>query len=100
VMVNSIESSVFAVTCAGATLSARGAFLPLTGRGRVACAIDASSGLPSVKGTRMPQISLAHAQEQVLGQTPVRKPYTDKTRVAAIGGGARGPHPAREPEPV
>jgi hypothetical protein len=48
----------------------------------------------------MPQLVQAHAQEQVLEQAFTRKPYTDKTRVAAIGGGARGPHPAREPEPV
>ena len=99
-MVNFNESPVLAVTRAGATVPAQGAFLPVADRGRTACAINASPGLSVVKGTGMPPMSQAHVQGQNLGQSPVRKPYTDKTRVAAIGGGARGPHPPREPEPV
>ena len=99
-MVNFVESPVFAVTRAGATLPALGAFLPAAGEGRVACATAASRGLSTVQGTVMPPMSQAHVQGQILGRTLTRKPYTDKTRVAAIGGGARGPHPAREPEPV
>jgi len=98
-MANFIESPVFAVTRAGATLPVRGVFLTVPDGGRIACATAASPGLSAVKGTGMPQLSQAHGQDQILGQT-TRKPYTDKTRVAAIGGGARGPHPAREPEPV
>jgi hypothetical protein len=99
-MANVIESPVFAVTRAGATLPVSGAFLPVPDRGRTACARITGTGLSAIKGTGMPSLSPAHVQDQILGQTPTRKPYTDKTRVAAIGGGARGPHPAREPEPV
>jgi hypothetical protein len=48
----------------------------------------------------MPCVSPAHVQKLVFGQASTRNPYTDKTRAAAIGGGAKGPHPLREPEPV
>ena len=48
----------------------------------------------------MSWISLVQVQKLVFGPTPTRNPYTDKTRAAAIGGGAKGPHPLREPEPV
>lgn len=96
-MSNFIESSPFAVTRAGATLPARGAFLPGVDGGHVVCT---TPGLQVVQGTRMPRISLAQAQKLVFGPTPTRNPYTDKTRAAAIGGGAKGPHPWREPEPV
>ena len=85
------------MTRAGATLPARGAFLPGVGGGHV---VRTTPGLWVVQGTRMPQISLAQAQKLVFGPTPTRNPYTDKTRAAAIGGGAKGPHPFREPEPV
>lgn len=96
-MSNFIESSQLAVTRAGATLPARGAFLPGVSRAHVVCT---APGLSGAKGTRMPQISLAQAQKLVFGPTPTRNPYTNKTRAAAIGGGAKGPHPLREPEPV
>ena len=99
-MANVIESPVFAPTRAGATLPVPGAFLPVPDGGRIACAAIASTGLSTTKGTGMPTLRAAHVRDQVLCQTPTRNPYTDKTRVAAIGGGARGPHPAREPEPV
>ncbi len=99
-MANFIESPVFAVTRAGVTLPITGAFLPVAGTGRIACAMATSTGPSAVKGTAMPQLSTAHVQDQLLGQMAIRNPYTDKTRAAAIGGGARGPHPAREPEPV
>jgi hypothetical protein len=97
-MVNFIESSAHAVTRAGATLPTRRAFLPVAGRGHVVCAT--MRGLPGVKGTRMPRISLTQAQKLVFGPTPIRNPYTDKARAAAVGGGAKGPHPLREPGPV
>jgi hypothetical protein len=100
VMSNRNESPVFAVTRAGVTLPMTGAFLPVAGSGRAACAAAACSGLFTGKGTGMPQLGTAHVQDQLLGQMAIRNPYTDKTRAAAIGGGARGPHPAREPEPV
>jgi hypothetical protein len=96
-MENFTESAACAMTRGGATLPARGAFLPGVGRGHVVCA---TPGLPGVKGTRMPWISLVQAQKLVFEPTPTRNPYTDKTRAAAIGGGAKGPHPLREPEPV
>jgi len=99
-MANCIESPVFAVTRAGATLPPPGAVLPGAGSGLIACAVVATTGPSAAKGTGMPALSLAHAQEQVFGQASVRKPYTDKIRVAVTGGGAWGPHPAREPEPV
>jgi hypothetical protein len=100
VMINCNESPVFALMRAGVTLPRPGAFLPVAGSRRVACAMATSRGLSAVKGIAVPPLSQAHAQEKVFGQTPIRKPYTDKTRVAALGGGARGPHLAREPEPV
>jgi hypothetical protein len=96
-MSNFIESATCAMTRAGATLPARGAFLPVVGGGHV---VHTTPGLPGVKGTRMPWISQAQVQKLAFGPTPTRNPYTDKTRAAAIGGGAKGPHPWREPEPV
>lgn len=96
-MSNLVESAACAMTCAGAALPARSAFLPGVGGGHVVRTVP---GLQVVQGTRMPQISLAQAQKLVFGPTPTRNPYTDKTRAAAIGGGAKGPHPWREPEPV
>lgn len=96
-MSNFIEFPPSAVTRAVATLPTRSAFLPGVGRGHV---VRTTPGLWVVQGTRMPQISLAQAQKLVFGPTPTRNPYTDKTRAAAIGGGAKGPHPFREPEPV
>jgi hypothetical protein len=97
-MANFIESPVRALMRAGATLPTRCAFLPVAGGGHVVCAT--TPGLSAVKGTRMPQISLAQAQKLVFGPTPIRNPYTDKTRAAAVGGGAKGPHPLREPGPA
>ena len=94
------ESPVFAVTRAGMTLPTPGAFLPVAGKGRAACATSASSGLSAVKGTAMPQLSQAHAEKPIFGQALTRKPYTDQIRVTALGGGAKGPHPVREPGPV
>jgi hypothetical protein len=96
-MVNFIESAACVMTRAGATVPARSAFLPGVGGGHVVCA---TPGLPGVKGTRMSRISLVQVQKLVFGPTPIRNPYTDKTRAAAVGGGAKGPHPLREPEPV
>lgn len=96
-MSNFIEFPPSAVTRAGATLPTRSAFPPGVGRGHVVCT---TPGLWVVQGTRMPQTSLAQAQKLVFGPTPTRNPYTDKTRTAAIGGGAKGPHPLREPVPV
>jgi hypothetical protein len=96
-MENFTESAACAMTRAGATLPARGAFLPGVSCGHV---VRTTPGLWVVQGTRMPQISPAQAQKLVFGPTPTRNPYTDKTRAAAIGGGAKGPHPFREPEPV
>jgi hypothetical protein len=52
------------------------------------------TGPMSVKGTGMPAVSQVHAQQSI------RKPYNFTTRIYALGGGAAGPHPAREPEPV
>ena len=97
-MANFIESPAHAVTCAGATLPTRRAFLPGVGSDHVVCAT--TLGLAGVKGTRMPQISLTQARKLFFGPTPHRNPYTDKTSAAAVGGGAKGPHPLREPGPV
>lgn len=97
-MSNFIESPPSAVTRAGTTLPTRSAFPPGVGGGHVVCAT--SPGLSGVQGTRMPQSNLAQAWKLVSGPTPTRNPYTDKTRAAAVGGGAKGPHPWREPEPV
>ena len=97
-MVNFIESAACAVTRAGVTRPTRRAFLPVAGSGHIVCAT--TPGLPGVKGTRMPRISLTQAQKLVFGPTPIRNPYTDKARAAAVGGGAKGPHPLRERGPV
>lgn len=56
-----------------------------------------SPGARSVKGTGVPA---AGAKPPVFGPAPIRNPYISMTRVAALGGGAVGPHPAREPDPV
>jgi hypothetical protein len=46
------------------------------------------------------QRSIAAGHGMALGQpNPVKKQYPYPTRIAASGG-AKGPHPAREPEPV
>lgn len=48
-----------------------------------------------VKGRSVPAASGGmHAQQSI------RKPYNFKARIYALGAGASGPHPAREPEPV
>jgi hypothetical protein len=99
-MINFDESPAFAMTRAGMTLPTRVAFLPAVDGGRVACAVLTTRGQSAVKGTGMPCVSPAHVQKLVFGQASTRNPYTDKTRAAAIGGGAKGPHPLREPEPV
>jgi hypothetical protein len=96
-MSNFIESAACVMTRAGTTPPARSAFLPGIGGGRVVCA---TPGLPGVKGTRVSRISLVQVQKLAFGPTPIRNPYTDKTHAAAVGGGAKGPHPFREPEPV
>lgn len=99
-MVNVIEFAASDMTVASATLPARGAFLPAVDGGRTTCAVLATRQPSAVKGTGMPSISPAYVRKPVFGQTPACNPYTDKTRVAAIGGGAKGPHPLREPGPV
>lgn len=99
-MVNVVESPAVAVTRAVATQPTRAAFLPVVGRGHVACDVLATRGPSAVKGTGMPRVSPAQVQQLAFGPTPIRNPYTDKTRAAAVGGGAKGPHPWREPEPV
>jgi hypothetical protein len=99
-MVNVVESPAVAVTRAGATLPTRVAFLPGVDGGHVVCDVLTTRGPSAAKGTGMPQISPAQIQKLAFGQTPTRNPYTDKTRAAAVGGGAKGPHPWREPEPV
>jgi hypothetical protein len=65
--------------------------------GAIAFARPRAFWATEVSGRRHPVAGLSAA----LGQPTQRKqnyPYT--TRIAASGGGAKGPHPAREPDPV
>ncbi len=39
-------------------------------------------------------------QEKATAQPAYRKQYAHTTQVAVLSGGATGPHPPREPEPV
>ena len=53
------------------------------------------------KGRDLPRVSPAaciHQPDQ--GRPSTRKTYENTTRIAVFGGGAKGPHPLREPEPV
>lgn len=59
------------------------------------------SGPAAGKGTGMPKVGVrTQIQPPHFGPKPIPNPYIYKTRVSALGGGAKGPHPAREPEPV
>jgi hypothetical protein len=60
-----------------------------------------TSGPAAGKGTGMPKVGVqAQIQPPHFGPKPIPNPYNYTTRVSALGGGAKGPHPAREPEPV
>jgi hypothetical protein len=86
-----------AVSCAGKPSSAA---LPRTvGNGLLALLTGPSIGRQgtSVSFGRLP----VYDHQHVLGQAPTRKPIENPTRTAAAtGGGAKGPHPLREPGPV
>jgi hypothetical protein len=80
--------------------------------GWAACPTAAGSGVPARvpsltsgpaagKGTGMPKGGVqTQIQSLHFGPKPIPNPYIYKTRVSALGGGAKGPHPARDPEPV
>jgi hypothetical protein len=95
------EVQVAAMTLAGVKTPISAACPPAVDRGRLARVTGPTSGLFRDEGTAMSGISAqAHVQPAGLGQTPIRKPNNYMTRVYAFGGGAPGPYPAREPEPV
>jgi hypothetical protein len=83
-MVNLIETPASAVVRADVQAPAWAAFSPVTVSGLLACA-----GAP-----------MAHTHQQILGRPSTRKPYQSTTPITVFGGGAKGPHPLREPEPV
>jgi hypothetical protein len=60
-----------------------------------------TSGPAAGKGTGVPKVSVqTQIQPLHFGPKPIPNPYNYMTRASALGGGALGPHPAREPEPV
>ena len=110
-MVNLIETPASAVVRADVQAPAWAAFSPVTVSGLLACAgapcgMSPDSGLlasgPSVgKGRSLPRVSpTAYIHQQILGRPSTRKPYQSTTPITVFGGGAKGPHPLREPEPV
>lgn len=91
-----------------------GAFAPARVKlpGRAACPTAVDSGVPARagslklgpaagKGTSLPKAGV-HTQIQPpnFGPKPIPNPHNYMTRAGAFGGGAVGPHPAREPGPV
>jgi hypothetical protein len=100
-MDNASETQVAAITHACVKAPIPAAFTRVVDGGRLVCVTGPMSGLSLSEGTGMSGISAqAHAQPAGLGQPPIRKPNNYMTRVYAFGGGAPGPYPAREPEPV
>jgi hypothetical protein len=93
-MDNVSETQAAAFTPACVKLPAWAAFPPAAGPGRVTRVPAAKPGLTGVEGTGVPSVSRMHVQQSI------RKPYNFTTRIHALGGGAAGPHPAREPGPV
>jgi hypothetical protein len=79
---------------------------------RAACPTAVSGGVPARvgslqsgpaagKGTGLPKVGVqTQVQPPHFGPKPIPNPYNYMTRTSALGGGALGPHPAREPEPV
>lgn len=60
-----------------------------------------TSGPVAGKGTSVPKVGVqTEIQPPHFGPKPIPNPYNYMTRADAFGGGALGPHPAREPEPV
>jgi hypothetical protein len=90
--VSEAQAAAFARACV--KLPAWAACLPAADPGRSTRVPATRPGPIGVKGTGMPAVSQAHAQQSI------RKPYNFTTRIYALGGGAAGPHPAREPGPV
>jgi hypothetical protein len=90
--VSETQAAAFAPACV--KLPTGAACLPAADTGRSTRVQYADPRPQSVKGTGMPAISQAHADQSI------RKPYNFTTRIYALTGGGLGPHPAREPEPV
>jgi hypothetical protein len=60
-----------------------------------------TSGPVDGKGTGMPKVGVqTQIQPPHFGPKPIPNPYNYMTRAGALGGGAMGPYPAREPGPV
>jgi len=93
-MDNVSETQVAAFTPACVKLPAWAAFPPAAVDGRLTHVAAAKPGLCGVKGTGVSSVSRMRTQQSI------RKPYNFTTRIYTLGGGAWGPHPAREPEPV
>jgi hypothetical protein len=92
-MVNLNEAPASAVTRAGVQAPVWVASSPVIAGGLLACA-----GAQCVMPPRV--IPTAYVHQQILGRPSTRKPYESTTRSTAFGGGVKGPHPLREPEPV
>ena len=96
-MANFTDVPADAVSCAGKPSWA--AHSRTVGNGLLALMTGPSIG---GQGTSVSFGSLpVYDHRRVLGQAPTRKPIEYPTRTAAAtGGGAKGPHPLREPRPV
>lgn len=110
-MENLNETLASAITRAGVEVPDWAAFPPVTVSGLLACAgvpcvmppmVGLADRGPSVgEGRSVPRAGMTpYLYQHILGRPSTRKPYENTTRIAAFGGGAKGPHPLREPEPV
>ena len=101
-MVNLTEVPATAVTHADVQVPAWAASASVTVSGFLACAAVRCVMPPSAgKGRSLPRVSpVAYLCQPIQGRPSTRKPVEYTTRIAVFGGGAKGPHPLREPEPV
>jgi hypothetical protein len=110
-MVNLKEVPASAVTRVGVQAPVWAASSPVTVGGLLACA-GVPCAMPPVcgledtgpsarKGRSLPRVSpTPYIHQQILGRPSTRKPYESTTRITVFGGGVKGSHPLREPEPV
>jgi hypothetical protein len=110
-MVNLNEAPASAVTRAGAQAPVWAASSPVIVGGLLACAATrrvmppicglADTGPSARKGSSLPRVSpAAYLHQPIQGRPSTRKPDEYTTRITVFGGGVKGPHPLREPEPV
>lgn len=104
-MNNIFDTQAFAVARTRTQASAFAALQTAAGYGRAArvlapCPELLQAGPYAGTGTGMPSGAPGHALKSAFGPAFVRKPYIHPTRAGAPSGGAQGPFPPREPDPV